>query len=122
MLFKIRSLVLPLVGRLSVETFAVQSTKKFASPFSLVRDDEFQGELFRLVSLLIPEKFPGEVFSKIKSEAYLSANLLKPVLAELLLLLVRSFAFCPGGPPRICFLVCFLVYRFWIEISLITAC
>ena len=71
----------------------------------------------RLVVLLIPEKFPSEVFSKIKSEAYFSANLLKPVLTELSLVLVRSFAFCPGGPPRICFLVCFLVYRFWIEIS-----
>ena len=103
-----------------METFAVQSTMNLASPFSPVRGDEFQGELFRLVVLLIPEKFPSEVFSKIKSEAYLSANLLKPVLAELSLVLVRSFAFCPGGPPRICFLVCFLVYRFWIEIFLST--
>ena len=63
--------------------FSVQNTMKFASPFSSVRDDGFQGELFRLVSLLIPEEFLGEVFSKIYSEAYLSANLLKPAFPEL---------------------------------------
>ena len=37
---------------------------KLASPFSSLRDEGFQGELFRLVSLLIPEEFLSEVFSK----------------------------------------------------------
>ena len=109
MLFEIRSVIITVSWGSVRGDFAVQNTMKFASPFSPVRDDEFQGELFRLVSLLIPEKFPGEVFSKIKSEAYLSANLLKLVLPELALVSVRYFAFCPPGPPRICFLVCFLV-------------
>ena len=109
MLFGLRLMIITVIWGFVSGDFAVQNTMKFASPFSPVRDDEFQGELFRLVSLLIPEQFLGEVFSKIKSEAYLLANLLKLVLPELSLVSVCYFAFCPYGPPQICFLVCFLV-------------
>ena len=100
-----------------METFTVQSTMSLNLSFSLVRGDKFQGLLFRLAVLLDPEKFLSEVFSKIMSGANLSANLLKQVLFELLLVSVLYFAFCPLGPPRICFLVCFLVWQVWIEIS-----
>ena len=51
------------------------------------------------------------------SGAYLSANLHKQVLIELLLVSVLYFAFCPLGPPRIIFLVCILVLQVWSEIS-----
>ena len=104
---KIRSVIITSGQNAGIGVLTCSEYCDLVLSFSLVRVGEFQGFLIGPAVLLDPEKnSPLRFFSRIMSGAYLSANLHKQVLIELLLVLVLCFAFCPLGPLRIILLGC----------------